>query len=464
MKASSVSRRDALKLLGCSMVAATLPPGLQQVAGAGASADSPAVLPFRGRIQYADPVRPVTAITLGAGNRGRLYGRYATEHPAQLKIVGVAEPIELRREQYRKVHAIEENRCFETWEHVFNLPKFADAIIISTPDQLHFGPCRAALQAGYDILLEKPIAPTEQECREILAMTNASSCIVAVCHVLRYAPYFEQLRDLIRGKAIGEIVSVQHFEPIEHVHFAHAFVRGPWHNSKTSSPIVLAKSCHDLDIVRWLVDRPCRSVHAFGSLKWFRRENAPAGSSERCIDGCTVESSCPYSALHVYGQLRQHLGHLDLPKDPSEWETTLWERLRTTPYGQCVYRMDNDQPDHFITNLLFDDGITVSFSMEALTSYSGRRTRIMGSTGDIVGDMNQLTVTDFRSGRKTVWGESSDDHGGGDFPMVADWVQAIARRDPSLLSSSVAQSIESHLMAFMAERSRLEGKVMEVRV
>lgn len=456
------SRREVIKTLGLSLSVAAIP---------SSAAPSPAPpgpptepVPLRHRARYPDPARPMTAITLGAGNRGRLYGRFATQYPAQLKIVGVAEPIEVRREYYRQAHGLADDRCFTTWEDVFTRPKFADAIIISTPDQLHYEPCLAALEAGYDILLEKPIAPTEAECRAILAKVNATDRIVAVCHVLRYAPYFERLRDLIQRKAIGDVVSLQHLEAVEHVHFAHSFVRGPWHNSRSSTPIILAKSCHDLDILRWLVDKPCQSVQAFGHLSWFRSENAPAGSTERCTDGCAVEASCPFSALHIYGRLRRHLGHLDLPSDPTQRDAVLKERLRRTEYGRCVYRMDNDQPDHFITNLQFAGQVTVSFSMEALTSYSGRHTRIMGTSGDIVGDMSSLTVTDFRSGKQTVWSDATDDHGGGDFPMMADWVQAIVRRDPTLLSSSIAQSIESHIMAFMAERSRLERKVMEVRL
>lgn len=457
---TSWSRRDVLKTLGLSLGAAAIPTSATPQSAPPGPPTVP--IPLRQKARHPDPARPVTAITLGAGNRGRLYGRFAAQYPAQLKIVGVAEPIEVRREHYRQAHEINEDRCFTTWEDVFTRPKFADAVIITTPDQLHYEPCLAALDAGYDILLEKPIAPTEAECRAILTKVNATGRIVAVCHVLRYAPYFEQLRDQIQRKTIGEVVSIQHFEPIEHIHFAHSFVRGPWHNSRTSTPIILAKSCHDLDILRWLVDKPCRSVQAFGHLSWFRSENSPAGSTERCTGGCAVEGACPFSAPHIYGRLHRHLGHLDLPVDPAQREAALQERLRTTDYGRCVYRMDNDQPDHYITNLQFADKVTASFSMEALTSYSGRRTRVMGTSGDIVGDMSSLTVTDFRSGKQSVWNEATDDHGGGDFPMMADWVQAIARRDPALLSSSIAQSIESHLMAFMAERSRHEGRVVEV--
>src|SRR5688572_20699292 len=189
------------------------------------------------------PGKPITAITLGAGNRGNVYGNYGVAYPHHLKIVGVAEPIPARNERYAQIHSIPETNRFKTWEDVFKQPKFADAVIISTPDLLHYGPCIQALKMGYDILLEKPISPSEQECREILALTKKTGRVVAVCHVLRYAPYFIKLREMIQSGAVGDVISFQHLEPIEHIHMSHSYVRGNWHNSKATTPIILAKSC-----------------------------------------------------------------------------------------------------------------------------------------------------------------------------------------------------------------------------
>lgn len=422
--------------------------------------DKPLRLPDPAR--YPDPERPITAITLGAGNRGNVYGNYATKYPKQLSIVGVAEPIPIRNERYCSQHSIPEENSFVTWEHVFERPKFADTIIISTPDDLHYGPCMQALELGYDILLEKPIAPTEQECRDILALAEKKGSIVAVCHVLRYAPYFIELRDYIQSGKIGELISVQHFEPIEHVHMAHSFVRGNWHNSQETTPIILAKSCHDMDIIRWLVDEPCEKISAFGGLKWFHKVNKPEGATARCMDGCAVESSCPYSAMKIYYRDRQRTYVFDLPEDKEKHGEAILEYLRTTNYGRCVYQMENDQPDHYVANMEFGNGITVSFSMEAFTSYGGRRTRIMGSHGDITGDMGSFIHTDFLTGKKTVWDMKTDGHGGGDWNLVADWIQAVSKKNPELLSSTVAASVESHMMAFKAEKSRLGGGVEDV--
>ena len=414
---------------------------------------------------YQKPGKPITVVTIGAGNRGNVYGNYALNYPDEMDVVGVAEPIPLRNERYAEKHKIDAANRFTTWEHVFRRPKFADAVLITTPDNLHYGPCMAALKLGYDVLLEKPISPSEKECRDILALAKKTGRIVAVCHVLRYAPYFEKLRELMRSGAIGEPVSVQHMEPIEHIHMSHSYVRGNWHDRNATTPIILAKSCHDLDILRWLIGKPCHKIVAMGGIKWFRKENAPEGSTDRCMNGCAVESTCPYSAMKIYYRNRQRTYVFDLPVEKEKQGDYILEQLRTTNYGRCVYRMDNNQEDHYIASMEFEGGATANFSMEAFTSYEGRRTRVMGTMGDIVGDMETFTLTDFRTGKSTVYDNSSGDgHGGGDWRLVRNWLQAVSQRKPELLTSTIDASIESHVMGFMAEKSRKTGKVEAVRV
>lgn len=455
---TNYSRRAALKKLTLALGAMTVPAGLWSKTSTGI----PMILPEKNK--YPKPAKAITAITLGAGNRGNVYGDYAIKYPDELDIVGVAEPIKIRRKRYMKKHDIKRKNSFYTWEDVFKVPKFADAILITTPDDLHYGPCMEALKMGYDILLEKPISPSEQECRDILELSQKTGRIVAVCHVLRYAPYFIKLREIIQSGVLGKVVSMQHFEPIEHVHMAHSFVRGNWHNSVQTAPIILAKSCHDLDIIKWMLDKNCTDIQAFGSLSWFNQKNAPKGSTARCMDGCLHESTCPYSALKIYHRDRQRTYVFDLPEDKSKHGDAILEYLRTTNYGRCVYKMENDQPDHYTCNMLFEDEVTAGFSMEAFTSYHGRRTRIMGSLGDVVGDMQEFVHTDFLTGEKTEWSQKSDGHGGGDWRLVSDWIQAVSEQDKSLLSSTIEASIESHIMGFAAEVSRKEKQVMPVEV
>lgn len=415
---------------------------------------------------------PIKVITIGAGNRGNTYGDYAEAYPNEMDIIGVAEPIPIRNQRYAIKHNIPAANRFTTWEHVFDRPKFADAVIISTPDNLHYGPCIAALEKGYDILLEKPISPSEQECRNILSLAKQTGRIVAVCHVLRYAPYFVALKKIIDSGLLGELISIQHFEPIQYAHMAHSYVRGNWHNSKTSTPIILAKSCHDLDILRWLVGKPCKDIVAFGSLKWFKKENAPENSTNRCTDPCPVEESCPYSAKKIYHRDREYTYVFDLPDNPKEHGDYILDQLTTTDYGRCVYRMDNDQPDHYVCSLSFENDVTANFSMEAFTSYHGRRTRIMGAFGDIVGNMKEFIHTDFLTGKTTKWNMQineteryeSSGHGGGDWGLVADWIKAVSQNNSSLLTSTIDASVESHIMGFCAEQSRKLNEIIPIQL
>lgn len=408
--------------------------------------------------------KPVTAILIGAGHRGTIYADYASQNPDELQIVAVADNNPERRKRTARTHKIAADQCYKDWKEVFIKEKFADAVIIATPDQLHTAPCLAALDAGYDVLLEKPIAPTEEECRLILKRAKETDRIVGVCHVLRYSPYFRELKEVIDAGLIGEIISIQHMEPIEYVHMSHSYVRGKWRNSKMAAPIILAKSSHDTDIIRWLVNSPVHDVHCFGNLRWFKNANAPEGSTERCTDGCKVEDSCAYSALQIYYRDRKRTYVFDLPEDEDEQGPFILEQLKTSDYGRCVYRMDNDQPDHLTVNMLFENGATAAFSMEAHVSYEGRKTRIMGSKGDIIGDMESFVLTDFKTRKQTSWSLKTDAHGGGDHRLVKDWVQAVYQQNKDLLSSSIEVSVESHLMAFGAERSRQNRTIEDIKL
>ncbi len=410
--------------------------------------------------------RPLTAVVLGAGNRGNVYAAYRKRYPDELKIVGVAEPIELRRKRFSEQYDIPAKYQWITWEHALQIPKFADVLIITTPDHLHYGPAMQGLALGYDLLLEKAIAQSWDQCNDILKLSQERQRIVAICHVLRYTPYFRKLKAVMDSGALGTIVSVQHFEPVEHIHMSHSFVRGNWRNTKESNPMILSKSCHDLDILRWLINKPCVRLSSFGSLKYFKAENAPAGSTLRCIDGCQVESECPYSAIKIYLKRNDWVQSLRLENNNPE---TILKALKEGPYGRCVFHCDNDVVDHQVVAMEFEEQITASFAMEAFTSYGGRRTCVMGTLGDAVGDMNTLTITDFRTNQKQVWdarqaAKIESGHGGGDYGLMHDFIRAVTQQNPALLTSTIEASMESHLMAFKAEESRLSGKTVAVKL
>lgn len=411
--------------------------------------------------------KPIKVIVIGAGSRGwGAYSSYGLKFPDELQVVGVAEPIPYRRERIAKAFQIPKENQFVTWEHVFERPKFADALFITTPDDLHYGPAMAGLEAGYHLLLEKVIAQSWKECNDILELTKRQNAIVAVCHVLRYSPYFRKMKEITDSGFIGNIVSIQHLEPVEHIHMSHSFVRGNWGNSKKSNPMILSKSCHDTDILRWIVGKPCQKVSSFGSLKYFREENAPVGSTARCTGSCAVERECAYSAKKIYLEKKVWLQHLNLETVNDE---TILRELNHGPYGRCVFRCDNDVVDHQIANFEFDGGVTASFSMEAMSHYAGRRTNIFGDKGDLIGDENTLTITQFATGKQEKWDVAMIDsnnsgHGGGDHGLVCDFVRAVSENNPQLLSSTIDVSMASHLMGFKAEESRLKNTVEQVNM
>ena len=417
--------------------------------------------------------KPVTVMIIGAGDRGRCYAQYAEKFPKCMKVVGVADLNPYRREQMAKKHNIPAENQFAHYNDALAKAKFADAVVIATPDNLHYEPCMKALALGYDVLLEKPVAPTEKECRDIMKQAHKYNRIVAVCHVLRYAPYFVALKQVVDSGAIGDLVNIQHFEPIRYYHMAHSYVRGNWPLADKTTPIILAKSCHDLDIIRWIIGKPCESIAAEGSLYLFKPEMAPKGATERCIDNadgssCPHEKECPYSAKHVYMEKRRFLGPLDLPKGYTVED--IRAKLKTTNYGRCVFRCNNDQCDHYVAIMKFENDITASFSMDAFTPYGGRRTRVMGTKGFIEGDGHVFTFYDFRSGHKSVWDQKVSEieefkgsgHGGGDHMLVRDFLRAVAAQDEKLLTSTIDVSIESHVMGFMAEKSRKSNKKVKI--
>jgi len=457
-----LSRREALVRLGIAAAGAAVLTAPKSKVWAVGSRDS---------INKFD--RPLTAITLGAGSRGTLYGEYATEFPRELDIVGVAEPIVERNDLYAKTHDIPEENRFVTWEHVLERPKFADMVIISMPDDLHHEPCIQAMRLGYDVLLEKPMAQSEAECREILKVQQETGKVVGIAHVLRYAPYFIDMRKVVRSGKLGRIVNMQHMEPIEWRHMMHSYVRGNWHDSAATTPIILAKSCHDLDIMRWIMDEPCDKITGFGDVSFYKRENAPEGSGDRCLS-CAVEEGCAYSAKKMYLRDKERLHAIMpvVPEDPEKLNELILHSLKTTNYGRCAFKMENDQPEHLACAMEFRSGATATFSMDGFTSYHGRRTRLMGTKGDLVGDMDTFTYTDYMTRESFTWDISVSDvkgyedsgHGGGDYRFLSDLLNAIYHSDESLLTSTVAASVESHVMGFRIEQSRKGGGVQEVNV
>jgi predicted dehydrogenase len=413
---------------------------------------------------------PVTIAVLGAGARGSTYARLAGQSGGRATVVAVAEPRAGRREALADELGVPAGMRFGGWRELAARPRLAEAVIVATPDREHVGPATALAGLGYHVLLEKPIAPTWEECVAVVEAVERAGVILAVCHVMRYTPYTEAVKRVVDGGALGQVVGVEHLEPVGWWHFAHSYVRGNWRREDGSGPSLLTKCCHDLDWLRHLVGRPAVSVSGRGGLHHFTAAGRPPGAADRCLD-CAVEPECPYSAPRLY------LGFLDDPKRRS-WPlpvltTDLTERgvrqaLRDGPYGRCVYACDNDVADHQVVVIEFDGGVTATLTMSAFTPYGRRRTRIMGTRGFLEGDGHQVTVTDFVTGRAEpaeLAGPAASPgggHGGGDHGVIAAFVDAVASGDRSLIRTGPRESLDSHLMAFAAERSRLTGVPVRV--
>lgn len=412
---------------------------------------------------------PVTFAVVGAGVRGQTYAACAAA-TGKASVVAVAEPRPHARTTLATAHDIPDDAVFDDWRALLDRPRLADVAVIATQDADHVEPAVALARKGYHLLLEKPMATSEADCERIVAAAEEAGVFLAVCHVLRYMPYSRRLKSLVDAGRIGDIVSIEHLEPVGWWHQAHSYVRGNWRREDTSTFMLMAKSCHDLDWLTHVIGRPAERVSSFGGLYEFRPERRPEGAADRCLD-CAVESTCPYSAPRIYLPLVSEPDRLwplsAITEDRSE-EGVL-TALREGPYGRCVYACDNDVVDHQVVNLEYSGGVTASFTMTAFTPLDFRKTRIFGTRGQIEGDGRSITVHDFVDGSTEVievdagGGATADDgHGGGDQGLVDAFVEAVATGDAGHILSSGRESLATHRLVWAAEHARRSGTVVEL--
>ncbi|NQT59600.1 MAG: Gfo/Idh/MocA family oxidoreductase [Bacteroidetes bacterium] len=412
-------------------------------------------------------MKKITAALLGAGQRGMdAYGSYALDNPRELQFVAVAEPDINRRNKFAGDHGITMENTFTDWQDLLKEEKLADALLVCTQDDMHFQPAMEALKKGYHILLEKPISNDPAECLLLEEAAEKAGRYIIVCHVLRYTSFFSQTKRLLEKNEIGEVVSIQHIEKVAFWHQAHSFVRGNWRNSKESSPMILSKSCHDMDILHWLAGKSCISISSFGSLSHFTEKNAPPGAPQYCLEGCPHRNDCPYYAPSAYLNSNDDWQAAILRKTVSldTSDEAILAALKNGPYGRCVYHCDNDVVDHQVVIMQFADDVTVSFTMSAFTAEGGREIVIMGTKGELRGDMekNEIEITDFLTQTRQVLTlkTAGADHGGGDTGIMKDLVHLLQEGKISPHISTISSSVESHLMAFAAEKSRLANAVV----
>jgi predicted dehydrogenase len=410
---------------------------------------------------------PVSLVVIGAGQRGTGYARWALSHPDRAVVVGVAEPREVRRERLAAEHGIAAQGVAADWRQLADRGRLADAVLICTQDRMHAEPAAAFAALGYHILLEKPMAPDEASCRRIVAAVESAGVMLAVGHVMRYTPYTRAVKEIVEGGQLGDIMSIQHLEPLGFWHQAHSYVRGNWRRADLATSMLMAKSCHDLDWLQYILGRAPLRVSSFGSLTHFTAANRPAGAADRCL-ACSVEASCPYSAPRLYrGLLDQGKHRWPLSVVIEDFSAAaLDEALRDGPYGRCVYACDNDVVDHQVVALEFPGATTATFTMTAFSEAADRHTRLFGTRAELTGDGRTIRVYDFLARAERLITPSPvgeftavGGHGGGDGGLMDAFTAAVATGNPDLIRSGPRESLASHLAVFAAERARLNGTV-----
>ncbi|NLT42601.1 MAG: Gfo/Idh/MocA family oxidoreductase [Anaerolineae bacterium] len=427
--------------------------------------------------------KPVTAVIVGAGHRSLTYASYARYRPDALKIVGVADPLEYRRRQVAELYGLGPDQLFETAEELAARPQMADAAINGTMDQDHVRTSLPLLNAGYDLLLEKPFAVNETEMWQLLQAARGNASKVMICHVMRYTPFATAMRQRVAAGEIGEVISVQTVEHVSYHHMVVGYVRGKWNRKDVcGSPMLMAKCCHDLDFITWMKSgvAPVR-VSSFGSNMQFRPEKAPEGAGTRCLVDCPIEGDCLYSARKHY------IDH------PERWSFYVWAGLEQienptiedkihslktdNPFGRCVWKCDNNVVDHQAVMIEFEDGCTATHNMIGGASKPQRSMHLVGTTGELQGVLHDsrfvIRHIDPRPGHEyseevvdvDVKGDMDGafgGHGGGDVRLAADFVNFVRGDECSIACTNLEDSIRGHLIGFRADVAMEEGKVVDI--
>lgn len=412
----------------------------------------------------------------GVGSRGKnAYGLELLNMKDRAKVVAVADIDPERLALAGDAHGVPDEMRFPSAEAMLAMPRLADAMLVCTQDRQHVPHAVAALKKGYDVMMEKPISPKLEDLQEITKVSRENGRRVVVCHVLRYTPFFQTIKKTIDSGVLGEVVSIQALENVRYWHQAHSFVRGNWRREEDTSPMILAKCCHDLDYLVWLCGKKCERVSSYGSLMYFKKSNAPEGAALRCTQGCKAKESCPYDAEKIYLTNKDTgilCGNVEWPIDvlaENPTEEKIRHAIETGPYGRCVFHCDNDVVDHQIVNMQMEGGASLSLTMSAFTSIGGRTIKVMGTLGDLWGDMheNKIRIGVFGKEPQVIdLGKEEKDfagHGGGDRLLMEQFVDLLQGKEPDGTVTTLETSVESHLVALAAEKSRLEnGESIEI--
>lgn len=401
---------------------------------------------------------------IGFGGRGKYYSELCANMPKDFELVAVIDNSIDKRNLVKKNTKLNDNQIFSNIDDFVASPKVADYLFVCTQDKEHFEHSTKALNAGYHLMLEKPIACSLEDCREIARLANEKNLKVDVCHVLRYSGYYGKIREVIQSGVLGKIIAIEQVENVAYWHQAHSYVRGDWRREDESNPMILSKCCHDLDTAVYMADSKCDFVSSIGKLNYFNKENAPKGAAQYCLKGCKVKDSCPYDCEKLYinsikllpkKAIKGMWPQSRLMSDSIVTIPKLYEACNNSRYGKCVFLSDNDVVDYQTVTMVFENGITSTLTMTAFSGKkSSRETRIRGSLGELICDTNstkfRLEVFGKRPKKVKIDKSSGGSHGGGDKKMIKALADGKVRSD-------VNMSIESHLIGFCAEMSRKQN-------
>lgn len=404
----------------------------------------------------------VRVAILGYGGRGRIYAmilRFLQKRKAKLVAVIDNNPDKLALAK-RDTKTLDDGCLYSDYAEFLKKDKCADWLFVCTQDSYHFTHTMAALEKGYDVLLEKPVSADLAECAEIARKSQELGRKVAVCHVLRYSKFYDKVKEVIESGVLGKLVALEMHENVGYWHYAHSYTRGDWRNSETSTPMIFAKCCHDLDLMVYMLGAKCLSVQSQGGLNYFKRENEPAVCADRCVN--CKNDKCPYNAVKLYEDklkkfprfARQFAWPMTrVVEDGVPTVEKVHEALCNGDFGKCVFRCDNNVVDYQTVSLDFDDGVQATLTMTAFSPAIYRTITVRGSEGILEGKFEdkKLTLSLFGKKPRTIRAARSFiGHGGGDIGLIAALVNGNIRTD-------IFQSIQSHVIAYAAEQSRVNG-------
>ncbi|MBO5776085.1 MAG: Gfo/Idh/MocA family oxidoreductase [Clostridia bacterium] len=402
-----------------------------------------------------------TIAVIGLGGRGSMYARRLNSQGA--KVVAVCDINPSVLEHVANTLNIDNDKRFNSADELFARGKLADALVVASQDRDHYGHAKRGLELGYHVLCEKPVSPVREECEELADLADKMGVYMVVCHVLRYAGFYDSIKHVIDSGLIGEVTNIQQTENVGYWHYAHSYVRGNWRREDETTPSILAKCCHDLDLLYYYSGKKCLSVSSIGSRRIFLPENAPDGAPLRCMDGCPHYKDCPYYAPHVYYKPTLHsipiyfFRGAQVTKLGNPTIKQVKEALKTySPYGRCVYHCDNDVVENQTVLCKFDGDVNATLTMNASSRKCFRRVHITGTKGELYGrDIDgKFTLNVFGKGKKTIKAKVGQGHLGGDSGIVGDFIELLETGKMAKRMSVMRETLMSHLMAFAAEESR----------